>query len=252
MTDIPSTPSDGNIRTDILVALANPAAPTVAELTAGTAAVIACYLTPGGFAGTTDQATIADPRECSTEEFGQPGRKTRSLSITGIDNTNSANDVAYNALVDVMVEGAQRYAVRRRGIPFDTAWAADQVVDVWPFKPGVKQEVAADSNSVQRSMWTCFPTGAVQTSVLVTGAASVPTIVSVTPSGAAAAQLVTIIGDYFTGTTGVTFGGVAAADFEIVSATEIVASLPAGSAGSAVVIVTNAAGASTAKAYTRA
>lgn len=251
MTDIPSTPSDGNIRTDILVALADPSAPTVAELTAGTAAAISCYLTAGGFQGTTDQATISDERECSTEVFGQPGRKTRSLSITGIDNTNSANDTAYNALVDVMVEGAQRYAVRRRGIPFDTAWAADQVVDVWPFKPGVKQEVPAEANSVQRSMWTCFPTSAVRTSALVVGTASVPTIASVLPSAAAAAQLVTITGDYFTGATAVTFGGTAAADFEIVSATKIVASMPAGTAGSAAVIVTNATGASASFAYTR-
>lgn len=252
MTDIPSTPSDGSIRTVLVAALADPGAPAVAELTAGTTADISCYLTPGGFAGTTDQATVPDPRECSTEEFGQPGRKTRSLSITGIDNTNSANDVAFNLLVDTMVEGVAIFAVRRRGIPFDTAWASGQVVDVWPFKPGVKQEVAAEANSVQRSTWTCFPTAAVRTSVAVTGAASVPTIATVLPSGAAVAELVTITGDFFTGTTGVTIGGTAATDYELVSATKIVASLPAGAAGSAPVIVTNAAGASAGKAYTRA
>lgn len=251
MTDIPSTPADGNIRTDLLVALADPAAATLAELTAGTVAAISCYLIAGGFNGSTDQATISDPRECSTEEFGQPGRKTRSLTITGIDNTNSANDAAFNLLVDTMVENAQLYAVRRRGIPFDTAWAAGQEYEVWPFKPGVKQEVAAEANSVQRSMWNCFPTGPVIKGV-VAGTAPVPVISTVLPSGASAAQLVTITGDYFTGATAVTFGGTAASDFEIVSASKIVASLPTGSAGSAPVIVTTPSGASSAKAYTRA
>lgn len=252
MTDIPSTPSDGMIRTVLVAALADPTAPTVAELTAGTTVDISCYLTPGGFAATTDQATIADERECSTEIFGQPGRKTRGLQVTGIDNTNSANDVAFNALVDMMVEGVAIYAVRRRGIPFDTAFASGQLVDVWPFKPGVKQEVAAEANSVQRSLWACFMSAGVRTSVAVAGAASVPTITTVLPSGAAASELVTITGDFFADATAVSFDATPAADFEIVSANKIVASLPAGTAGAAPVIVTNAAGASTAKTYTRA
>lgn len=251
MVDIPSTPADGNTRTDLILAIANPAAATIAELTAGSAAPISCYLASGGFQGTTDQATATDERECSTEVFGQPGRKTRSLTIRGIDNTNSANDAAFNLLVDTMVEGQQLYAVRRRGIPFDTAWAVGQEYEIWPFKPGVKQEVVPEANTPQHSMWQCFVTGAVQKGI-VAGTAPVPTISTVLPSGAAAAQLVTITGDYFTGATAVTFSGVAAADFELVSATKIVASLPAGSAGSAPVIVTNAAGASAAKAYTRA
>jgi hypothetical protein len=250
MTDIPSTPADGNIRTLLVAAIANTAAPTVAELTAGTSVNISCYLTPGGFAGTTDQATIADPRECSTEELGQPGRKTRSLTITGIDNTNSANDASYNALVDAMVEGVQIYAARRRGLPFDTADAANQEYEIWPFKPGVKQEVPSEANSVQRSTWTCFPTGPVVTGI-VTGAAHVPTIVSALPSGAAVTEMVVITGDFFTGVTAVTFGGTAATHFEFVSATKIVASMPAGSAGSAAIIVTNATGASSSFAYTR-
>lgn len=86
-------------------------------------------------------------------------------------------------------------------------------------------------------------------------AAAAPVVLSVTPSGASAAQLVTIKGTGFTGvvaTTGVKFGGVNAADWELVSDQVLVASLPAGSAGSAPVIVTNAVGASAAFAYTRA
>ena len=167
MADIPSTPADGNIRTVIVTAIANTTAPKLTELNAVSTVDISCYLTPGGFALTGDQATIADPRECSTEEFGQPGRKTRSLSITGIDNTNSVNATTDNKLVDVLVEGTQLYAVRRRGKAFDAAFAVGDKVTVVPFKAGEKNEVAADANSVLRSMWPTFITGNVQTDVLV-------------------------------------------------------------------------------------
>ena len=87
------------------------------------------------------------------------------------------------------------------------------------------------------------------------GVATIPTIVSVTPSGAAAGSMVKIVGTQFVGVvavTGVKFGGVSAASFIVDDAFTIYATLPAGSAGSAPVIVTNAAGASVAAAYTRA
>lgn len=83
-------------------------------------------------------------------------------------------------------------------------------------------------------------------------AAAAPTIESVTPSAAAEAELVVIRGTSFTGTTAVKFGGTDAADYSVVDPTTIVAALPAGSAGSAAVTVTNATGTSSSFAYTRA
>ncbi len=89
---------------------------------------------------------------------------------------------------------------------------------------------------------------------------AIPTITSVLPSGQGAAQLVTIKGSRFmasgtpivTGVAGVKFNGVNAAQYTVLDTNTIVASLPAGSAGSAPVIVTNSTGASSAFAYTRA
>lgn len=84
---------------------------------------------------------------------------------------------------------------------------------------------------------------------------AVPVISAVSPSGAAAGALITITGQGFTGTvatTGVKVGGTNAANWVVQSDTQIVATMPAGSAGSAPVIVTNATGASTAFPYTRA
>lgn len=157
MVDIPSTPFDGNMAVWLVPAIANPAAPTVAEITAGTD--ISCYLTPDGYAPTAEQATITDERLCSTETFGQPGRKTRGLALTGIDNTNSTHQTTFNELVDTLVEGTEMFVVRRRGIPYETAIAAAQKVSVLPIKPGMKQDVPPEANSVTRSTWPTFVTG---------------------------------------------------------------------------------------------
>ena len=84
---------------------------------------------------------------------------------------------------------------------------------------------------------------------------AVPAITSVLPSGAAEGDLVTITGVRFTGVTGaasVKFGANNAAEYIVLNDTTIVASLPAGSAGAANVVVTNGAGASSASSYTRA
>jgi hypothetical protein len=86
------------------------------------------------------------------------------------------------------------------------------------------------------------------------GAAAVPAIATATPSGAATGALVTITGANFTGvvaTTGVKFGGVNATNWSVVSDSTIVATMPTGSAGSAAIVITNAAGASNSFAYTR-
>ncbi|KON72601.1 hypothetical protein M768_13925 [Cellulosimicrobium cellulans F16] len=87
-----------------------------------------------------------------------------------------------------------------------------------------------------------------------TVATTVPVVTSVLPSGAAAGTQVTIKGAGFTGVTGaagVKFGATNATAYTVVDNSTIVATLPAGSAGSANVVVTNGVGASTAFPYTR-
>ncbi|MBS0231725.1 MAG: IPT/TIG domain-containing protein [Proteobacteria bacterium] len=85
-------------------------------------------------------------------------------------------------------------------------------------------------------------------------ASAKPTIVSVTPSGATAGTLVTITGQGFTGVnpaSGVKFAAVTAVNALIQSDTQIVVAMPAGTAGSAAVTVTNGVGASDPFAYVR-
>lgn len=81
--------------------------------------------------------------------------------------------------------------------------------------------------------------------------AGIPVITSATPEDAAAGEIVTIKGTRFEGATSVKFGASNAAAFTVLDNETIVATLPAGVAGSAAVKITNATGDSAAFAYTR-
>lgn len=80
----------------------------------------------------------------------------------------------------------------------------------------------------------------------------IPTITTALPTAQAVTEIVRLAGLGLRNVTAITIGGVNVTDFDIVSDTEIYFTLPAGSAGSAPIIATNPAGASAAKAYTRA
>lgn len=158
-TNIPSTPADGNIKTVLVPAVADLAAPTVDELTAEGAIDISCYLTRGGFALTVDQQVITDERECDRIVRQAPGSVNPSLEITGIDNTNTEFSETANELAEALADNSQWVAVRRRGKSFEEELAAGDVVSVTSFRAGVRREVAAEANSVLRSVWTGFVDG---------------------------------------------------------------------------------------------
>ena len=83
--------------------------------------------------------------------------------------------------------------------------------------------------------------------------AAAPAITSVTSSvePAGTGDIVTITGTGFLGATAVTFDTIAAEDFEVISATTIVASLPTDTAGAVPVAVTTPEGTSPTFSYTR-
>lgn len=80
---------------------------------------------------------------------------------------------------------------------------------------------------------------------------AVATITTALPTAQAAGEIVELIGTGFGSASAVTVGGVSAT-FDYISHTKIHVHIPVGSSGSAPIIVTNAGGASTPKAYTRA
>lgn len=80
--------------------------------------------------------------------------------------------------------------------------------------------------------------------VTITVQAPAPVVTSISPDqgSTAGGTAITINGSGFTGTTGVTIGGTPASAFSVASDTRITATTPAGAAGQASVIVTNATG----------
>lgn len=159
MAEIPSTPYDGNVRAVLVPAVANVNAPTVAELTAVAAVDISCYLTGDGLAISVDQQTISDERLCSTSTFEKRGRKTHSVDVTYVDNTNSVAHSASNAAREALDEGAVHYLVTRRNMPYETAFASTQKVRVYPVEAGFPAEVPGEANSVTRTTSKLFVTG---------------------------------------------------------------------------------------------
>ena len=168
MADVPSTPADGNVKVVVATAVADPSAPTVAELEA--AVDISCYLTPDGFAFAQEQAVITDDRLCSRQTFNKAGRKSYTLTLTGIDNTNSEYETDSNDFVDTLAEGASRVVYARYGLPYEEAFAAAQKVRVIPIDVGAKTEMAPEANSVLRSTVNTFVSGPSELVEVVAGA----------------------------------------------------------------------------------
>lgn len=167
MAEIPSTPADGNVAVWLVPAIADTTAPSLTELSAAGAVDISCYLTSDGYTTSLDQQVISDERLCSTETFEQPGRVSRTLSVTYIDNTNSPNETTSNKAKETLVPGSVHYVVVRRGKAFDTAFAVGDKVTVTPVKAGQYDDVAPEANSVLKTTQKLFITERTQSDVAV-------------------------------------------------------------------------------------
>lgn len=164
MTQPASVPSDGNQKVLWVPALANPAAPTVAELTGVGVVDISCYLAAGGFQNSVDESSIDDPRLCSRQVYDQPGRFKVGLDLTYVHNpATPAQNVAYTTLV-YLTAG---YIVSRYGIAYETAIAAAQKVDVYPATCGKQVKIPSEDNSVLKTGQKIFITGATHDDVAV-------------------------------------------------------------------------------------
>lgn len=159
MADIPGTPADGNVKVAWVAALADPSAPTTAELTGAGVKDLSCYLTADGWSPSLDEQVVTDDRLCSTQTFEQPGRHSRSLVIKYVENpTDTANNVAYATLVP----GTSGFLVERRGDAQAGAFASGDVVNVWPVKAGQYDPQPPEANSVLKAQQKMFVTGTVE------------------------------------------------------------------------------------------
>ena len=149
MSEIPSTPADGNTLVLVVSAIADTSAPKVAtELNAESSVDISCYLTAGGWKPSLSEQVITDERLCTTQTYEKKGRSQRGLEVEYVDNTNTANEELYNKAKDTLIPGAPMFIVVRTGMPYETALAAGQKVTIYPIEPGEYNELPPEANSV--------------------------------------------------------------------------------------------------------
>lgn len=164
--------ADGNAKVSWVPAIADPAHPTLVELNATSAIELSCYLT--GFTPGTDEATITDDRLCAPQVFQRPGSHTDTLSWVYVYQPQAKGatpTVTDNKAQDSLVNHATGYIVFRWGKDSSVAYAAGDVVDVYPAEAGVQRKQTPERNATLKIEQTMYITDVVQRDVLVVAGA---------------------------------------------------------------------------------
>lgn len=141
--------NDGNIKVTFVPSVANAAAPTTAELAAGTA--LECLITADGLDIKVDEDTVSIPKLCETSNSEAPGRATYGFTLTLMRKTVTIEDVAWTTLL----RGTSGFLVIRYGLAYTTAYAAAQKAQVFPGTAGERrpQKPEANGGTMFQSQW---------------------------------------------------------------------------------------------------
>jgi hypothetical protein len=123
---------DGRVIATWCATIANIAAPTVAELNAGTA--LEGYITPDGLDVTPKDASVDTSTLKSAVNSAKPGRIDYQVSVTFLRDDSS--DVAWN----LFPRGTVGFLVVRDNLDSATAWASSQKVAVYPGTAGIPKK----------------------------------------------------------------------------------------------------------------
>lgn len=136
--------TDGKTKVWSVPSIANIAAPTVAELNAGTA--LESIATPDGIQGFEPETADVDNSSLnSTFDTKKAGRASFSDTLLRLKK-QSGTDSVYNTLVREYTT----HIVIRRGLASGDAWAANQEVEVYPSECGEVRNLPPEANTVQR------------------------------------------------------------------------------------------------------
>ena len=142
---MPDLGFDGFIKASWVPTIANIAAPTSAELTAGTP--LEGALLPDGLTISADTGEVNNSKMNSIANTVIVGRGTWSVSIKYIRG-DAANTYAV-AVEAAMAPKANGYLVVRRDIVATTAWTAAQKVEVYPAQVGYANPDAPAADTLQ-------------------------------------------------------------------------------------------------------
>ncbi len=154
--------ADGNGLVLWVPTIANPAAPTVAELTAGTVKPLTYALAPDGFDHQTSVATITTGRYTLAQALELDGTITDTVEVKYVWK-NDGSDVASTTLTP----GTAGFIVKRMGVSNETAVIAAQKVTVIPVKCSIKRDVPPTANTELMKIQKLNVTGTVHRDVAV-------------------------------------------------------------------------------------
>lgn len=129
----------GAFKVSWVATMANAAAPTNAEVIAGTSLDISCFLLADGFTRTVSTNKGNPPRRlCTRIQYEANGITTYSISdLHYIVNPQGAAATTAMLAYEKLVPGTSGYFVARLGPdPVATDWAVGQFVEVWPVQLG--------------------------------------------------------------------------------------------------------------------
>lgn len=143
---------DGFVRVAFVPTIANLAAPTVAELNAGT--LLSSTLVPGGLEGFEPSPGEVDNAAFDSKfDTKLPGVSGYSGSRLILKKQTIGSDTIHTLLTAF---GTAGFIVIRRGIDSATAWATSQKPQVNPITTGDWDYVAPERNSVLK-YWVATP-----------------------------------------------------------------------------------------------
>lgn len=120
--------SEGRVRIYFVPTIANKAAPTVAELNAGTALTL--FVPRDGFAPSTTQNMVDTSSLADIFDTQATGTEGGPITLTGFRDDVPANDTMWN----LFTNGLTGYVVVREGPAETVAWTAAQKAQVYPIQ----------------------------------------------------------------------------------------------------------------------
>ncbi len=123
---MPRYANDGMITVVYTASVANKAAPTTAEIAAGTP--LSVWITKDGLTVPANQNMVDDSSLAETFDSQVVGSFGGPITMTMKRDGTPANDTAWN----LITYGLTGFIIVRRGLAVATAWAAGQKAEVYP------------------------------------------------------------------------------------------------------------------------
>lgn len=155
--------ANGMVKVTWVPTIANISAPTVAELTAGSAVDLQCLITADGLNITGETAAVDNTALCSDNDTQDAGSVSYTLELTCKRKDSPSEDVAWQTLI----YRALGNLVVRRDQPQADAYAADDNVEVYTSRCGEPVMQPPERNTPQTFIVNLFNHSSVDTRAVV-------------------------------------------------------------------------------------